>query len=281
MKLIWVIIVILITLVTIINFGSNNFNKVIKKEIKQLTSNMSNPAAKVFTYADIKELPEPVQRYFKFTLKEGQTYIRFVRLKQTGLFRTKPEQNFMPIKAEQYFTTEKPAFIWKATANPTSFIWIGVRDKYYQGKGNMLVKLFSSFTLANAKGKEIDISSLIRFLSEAPWFPTALLPSDYLEWIAIDSNSAMAVITDGQYTASVIFTFNERGEIIKLSTKDRYMDNDGQYSKEEWICHYNNYQEINGVKIPIEGEVDWNLPKGTFNYAKLKVTDIQYDNPFQ
>ena len=38
-------------------------------------------------FADLGALPEPVMRYFKYTLKEGQRPIRFCALKQRGAFR--------------------------------------------------------------------------------------------------------------------------------------------------------------------------------------------------
>jgi len=244
-----------------------------------LTEEGSKAQSKTFSFNDLEGLPEPVQRYFKYALKDGQEYIRFVRLKQVGEFRMKENQSWMPIKAEQYFTTEVPAFLWRVKLMMAPFIWIEGRDMYYQGKGNMLIKILSTITVADATGREMDISSLIRFLSETPWFPTALLPSDYIEWKEIDSNSARAVIKDNGYTASGIFTFNEKGEIIKFVTNDRYMESDGKYFKEQWTGYYRNYQEIEGMKIPIEGEVEWNLSDRDLQYAKLKITDIQYNIP--
>lgn len=222
-------------------------------------------------------MSEPVQRYFKYALKDGQEHIKFVRLKQVGKFRMKENQSWMPIKAEQYFTTEDPSFIWRVKFTMAPFIWIEGRDMYYQGKGSMLIKVLSTVTVADAAGSEMDISSLIRFLSEAPKFPTALLPSDYIEWKEIDSNSAQVVIKHNGYTALEIFTFNEKGEIIKFVTNDRYMEVDGKYFKEQWGGYYRNYQEINGIKIPTEAEVEWNLYDRDLQYVKLKITDIQYN----
>jgi len=269
-----IVIVIFILLITISRIL---FDKKVTKEIDMLTKEGSKAQSKTFSFNDLEGLPEPVRRYFKYVLKDGQEYIEFVRLKQIGEFRMKENQDWMPIKAEQYFTTEDPAFIWRVKLTMAPFIWIEGRDMYYQGRGNMLIKLLSTITVADATGSEMDISSLIRFLSEAPWFPTALLPSDYIEWKEIDSNSAQAVIKDNGYTASGIFTFNEKGEIIKFVTNDRYMEVDGKYFKEQWGGYYRNYQEIEGMKIPTEGEVEWNLSDRDLQYAKLKITDIQYN----
>ncbi len=269
-----VVIVIIILLITI---SKILFDKKITKDINILTEEGSKAQSKIFSFNDLEGLPEPVQRYFKYALKDEQEHIKFVRLKQVGKFRMKENQSWMPIKAEQYFTTENPSFIWRVKFTMAPFIWIEGRDMYYQGKGSMLIKVLSTVTVADAAGSEMDISSLIRFLSEAPWFPTALLPSDYIEWKEIDSNSAQVVIKHNGYTALGIFTFNEKGEIIKFVTNDRYMEVDGKYFKEQWGGYYRNYQEINGIKIPTEAEVEWNLYDRNLQYVKLKITDIQYN----
>ena len=276
-KLLLILGVVIVIIILFITISKILFDKKVIKEVGMLTEEGSEAQSETFSFNDLEGLPEPVQRYFKYALRDGQEHIRFVRLKQVGEFRMKENQPWMPIKAEQYFTTKDPTFIWRVKLAMAPFIWIEGRDMYYQGRGNMLIKVLSTITVADAVGSEMDISSLIRFLAEAPWFPTALLPSDYLEWKEIDSNSARAVIKDNGYTASGIFTFNEKGEIIKFVTNDRYMESDGKYFKEQWAGYYRNYQEIEGMKIPIEGEVEWNLSDRDLPYAKLKITDIQYN----
>ena len=276
-KLLLILGVVIVIIILFITISKILFDKKVIKEVGMLTEEGSKAQSKIFSFDELEGLPEPVQRYFKYVLKDGQEHIKFVRLKQVGEFRMKENQPWMPIKAEQYFTTEDPAFIWRAKLSILPFVWVEARDMYYQGKGNMLIKVLSTITVADAAGSEMDISSLIRFLAEAPWFPTALLPSDYIEWKEIDSNSAQVVIKDNGYTASGIFTFNEKGEIIKFVTNDRYIEADGKYFKEQWGGYYRNYQEIEGMKIPIEGEVEWNLSDKDLQYAKLKITDIQYN----
>jgi len=276
-KILLILGIVIVIIILFITISKILFDKKVTKEIDILTEDGSKTQSKTFSFNDLEGLPEPVQRYFKYALRDGQEYIKFVRLKQIGEFRMKENQPWMSIKAEQYFTTEDPAFIWRVKSTVAPFIWIEGRDMYYQGKGNMLIKLLSTITAADATGSEMDISSLIRFLSETPWFPTALLPSDYIEWKEIDSNSAQAVIKDNGCTASGIFSFNEKGEIIKFVTNDRYMEVDGKYFKEQWGGYYGNYQEIEGMKIPTEAEVEWNLSDKDLQYAKLKITDIQYN----
>ncbi|MBA7623847.1 hypothetical protein ES703_31246 [subsurface metagenome] len=55
------------------------------------------------------------------------------------------------------------------------------------------------------------------------------------------------------------------------------MEVDGKYFKEKLGGYYRSYQEIEGMKIPTEGEVGWNLSDRDLQYVKLKITDIQYN----
>ena len=97
------------------------------------------------------------------------------RLKQEGVFRRGPGQDWVPIEAEQYFTTDRPSFLWHAMLRPGRFFWIEGRDRYDRGKGSMRIRLLSTITVADATGPEIDVSSLVRYLGEMPWFPGAFL----------------------------------------------------------------------------------------------------------
>jgi len=55
------------------------------------------------------------------------------------------------------------------------------------------------------------------------------------------------------------------------------MEIDGKYFKGQWVGYYRNYQEFDGMMIITEGEVKWNLSDKDLQYAKLKITDIQYN----
>jgi len=84
----------------------------------------------------------------------------------------------------------------------------------------MKVKLLSVIKIIDARGKELDQGALVRWLSEAPWFPTALLPSEKLKWEPIDNDSAKVILTDKNLTVDGVFYFNEKGQITKFRTKD-------------------------------------------------------------
>ena len=49
--------------------------------------------------------------------------------------------------------------------------------------------------------------------------------------------------------------------------------------KEKWVCKMTNYQERNGVKIPISNQAIWRLKDRDHCYAKFEVLKIEYNIP--
>ena len=239
-------------------------------EIKQLF-NQSNPVTgKTFHYELLFGLPEPVQRYFKYCLKEGQFYISYARLKHDGLFKTDKNKGWINIEGEQYFTMQNPGFIWRGVT--TMFT---ARDMYIAGTGRLIVNLFSIFKILNKKGEKINQGELLRWLGESVWFPTNLLPDEKLKWTSIDFNTAKLTYTHSGLTVFYIVTFNEAGEITQLETK-RFM---GEENLETWIGKLSGYKNMNGIIIPTEIEAIWKTEKEDYSYAKFNVKKIEYDKP--
>lgn len=279
------ILVILVPFVAIVSYfviiGLNDmiFSQQIEREVKTLYSISKDVSAKTFSLEQIKNLPEPVQRYFRYSLEEGQQYVSYVKLKHTGEFRQNENQKWMPIEGEEYFTTETPGFIWIGKISFLPLVWITGIDKYLEGEGTFQIKILSIFTIADApKGKELDESELMRWLAEAPLFPTALLPSSYLHWEQVDSDSAKAIIDYGGTRVEALFHFDREGKIVQMIA-DRYRAVDNSFVKEKWVGHYSEYAHANNMMIPWEIEVSWNTDVGNFTYAKFIIKDIQYDDP--
>jgi len=240
------------------------------KEVKQLFIQSKNKSDKPFQQQQLTGLPEPVQRYFKLVLKEGQPSISYVRMTHGGQFKPGLNKGWINIKGEQYATTERPGFIWKGTTKMFT-----ARDMYIAGKGRLVVSLFSLFPVVNAKGEQYNQGELLRWLGESILYPTNLLPDERLQWFAIDSQSAKLTFDYNGLSLFFVVTFNQIGEIIQLETK-RYMD---EKNLETWVIKATNYKEINNVFIPTAFDVLWRLDKGDFSYAKFSITEVEYNKP--
>lgn len=108
---------------------------------------------------------------------------------------------------------------------------------------------------------EAASASLVRYLAKAPWFPTALLPSDALTWTPIDEHHARATLTDASTTVSIDVEFGETGTIESIATM-RYRDAKGVLTLTPWIGRFSTYRSIAGMMIPMAAEVGWTLPDG-------------------
>jgi hypothetical protein len=240
----------------------------LNKDIENLFADSKNISGKVYTSNQIKDLPLPVRRYFKYSLKENQPYVSYARLQHGGEF--KASKNWASIKGEEYFTMKKPGFVWSGKVPLFS-----AKDVYIDGTGNLKVKLLSLIKIVDAKGRETDQGELLRWLGEAPLFPTALLPSENLKWEPIDNDSAKVIFTDKNLTIEGVFCFNEEGQITQFKTK-RYKD---KTALENFTGYYGDYRTVDGMKVPFYLEATWNLETGDLSYAKFKIDRIEYNNP--
>jgi hypothetical protein len=266
--------IILLILSLALSYSYSSFRSQADNEIGILYSSSGSLADKTYNAAQIANLPEPVQRYFRYSLKEGQKYISYARLKHGGFFKPSPSLDFLPIEAEEYFSIEKPGYIWYAEMRPFPYVWLAARDTYFQGRGNVLAKLFSGITIANSRGNETDQGAMIRWLGEAVWYPTALLPSDNIRWEEIDNKSAKAFFTDKGRTVVGIFHFNEKGEVTSF-TADRFMGK----SLEKFEGRCQDYKLFGGMKVPSLVDATWHLKTGDYTYVRFNVTEIEYGNP--
>ncbi len=265
-----------ILLLIIIN--SYSMNRMVENEIEELVSAAQNTGVMTYSLKDIENLPAPVQRYFRYVLKDGQEYIRFVRMKAIGQFRRPGQKEWTKMNTRQYFTANPPGMIFDAVMKQGP-VWFDVRDKYWRGKGGMFVNMLSGFNVLKEDDiKELNETTFLRWIGEAVMFPTALLPGEYIKWKPADMNSAELVITDGNNTGTYKFYFNDRGEIVKYESDNRYDKIDGKFQKAGSVAVRSHYKELNGIKVPTKFLLTRILPDGTHEeFWKGEVTDISYN----
>jgi hypothetical protein len=225
---------------------------------------------KTFSSEQIRDLPKPVQKYFRYALTENQPYVNSLRLKHGGMFRLSPEKDWMEIKGKQHFTASPPGFAWEGKTK-----LFKARDSYVNGEGNLSVYLFGLLRIVNKNGNTINQAELLRWLGESVWMPTNLLPGENLQWSAIDDISAKITFTYNGLSVYYIVTFNEAGQIERMET-ERYKD---ENNLEKWIGKVGNYQKVNGMMVPSKIEGGWMTDDGEYTYARFHVTEFEFNKP--
>ena len=169
---------------------------------------------------ELETLPGPVRRYFRRVLRDGQPVVATTEVRQEGHFLLKDTPDgWRPFSARQRFSSTSPTFVWDAQVRMIAALpWpcATVRDAYEDGHGSTRASLFSFIPLVNAAGAPaIDEAALQRYLAEAVWFPTALLPSEYVAWSRVPPFEQSRSSSAGKVGASVAI-------LRLLETRRRY-----------------------------------------------------------
>jgi len=262
--------------ITIIGIGGSIFRTDFNAIAKNILSNSNNVTKQdIVNEADLAGLPDTVQRYLRYTGIVGKEKINTVRLKQKGTLRQTPEDSWKSITAVEYFSVNPPAFIWMGQMAAGPFSIISARDSYQDEHGRMCIKMLGIKTIGDVQGEEMDYSSLVRYLNEMMWFPTAFV-NDNIRWDAIDNYSAKVTITDNDKSASATLYFDEKGAITNF-VSDRYHEVNGIYVKDTWETPMTGYGEFNGLKLPVKGDAVWKMSSGDFSYIELEVIALEYN----
>ncbi|MES2765608.1 MAG: DUF6544 family protein [Bacteroidota bacterium] len=267
---------ILLLVPALLAFGEWNSMMTAKDELRAfLPAFKSKQQPKIITQEDIAHMPPVVQKWLERSNIVGKTPARVSHLRQRGAMRTKPGGDWMPFTAEQYFTAVKPGFYWTADVG-NFFLNFKGRDMYRDGHGNMLIKAYSLVPVADAKGKEIDQGTMLRFMAEMVWTPSVAL-KEYITWEQLDERRAKATMKYGFLTVSGIFTFTLQGD-MQCFDAERYYDRNGRTTLENWHIDADptGFKTFQDIRIPARSTVTWKLGDGDFQWLKMEITDAEY-----
>lgn len=255
--------------------GVSKWNGETARLVENMKRSASAKEATRISFKDFDKLPAPVARYLRFALKEGQPLIRTALIRHEGEFNLNGK--WIPFASTQNVSVHPPGFIWDADMKMNGLMNVRVRDGYVAGRGSMTAKVLSLVSVMDAHDDaKLDAGALQRYLAEAAWLPAALLPDGNLKWTAIDDRKALATLSDSGTTVSLEFNFNEAGELTGVFAPERFREIDGEYKMFPWAGRFWSYKETNGMMIPLEGEVEWQMPEGNAPYWKGRVVEALY-----
>lgn len=231
--------------------------------------------------AELAGLPPVVRHYFSKVLNANQPIVRGLYMEQTGsMNRGTLTEQWEPFTARQRVATQRPGFVWDASIAVAGGITVRVVDAYVAGVGSLQPSVIGLFDIGGMEGTgEIARGELIRYVAEAVWYPTALLPSQGVRWKPVDAQTADATLTDGTITVTLRFVFNAEGLVERISSTERSALVDGAMVPTPWDVRLGKYQTHSGMLVPQEAEVAWTPPTGRMPYWRGKVERLDYDMP--
>ena len=106
-----------------------------------------------FDAREIADLPQPVQRYFRAVLKEGQPLIAAARVSHEGTFNmSETAEKWSAFTSTQLVITQRPGFDWDGRIAMIPGINAFVHDAYISGEGILHAALLGLVTLADMRG---------------------------------------------------------------------------------------------------------------------------------
>ncbi len=235
-----------------------------------------------FHVNELADLPAPVQRYFRAVLTDGQPIIAAATIDMAGTINMSASAaQWKPFTSQQRVVTPvagvRPGFLWNADVAMFPGVSARVEDSYIAGQGQLIAKLLGLFTVAHAHGGgELARGEFMRWFAEAAWYPTALLPSQGVQWQAVDDASANATIVDGAITLTLLFRFNEAGLIASVRADARGAGVGKDMVMLPWDCALSDYQRQDGMLVPMTGEPAWVRPEGRRAYFVGHVKTLSY-----
>jgi hypothetical protein len=274
-----VLVALALLLVAISAYGSRQWTQGTQALLSRLETARVPPLPTRYDAREIEGLPPPVQRYFRTALKDGQAIIAAASVEHTGIFNMgEVADQWKLFTSRQRVITKRPGFVWDGRIVMMPGLPVHVHDAYVAGEGILHPAILGLFTLAELRGTvEVAQGELMRFFIEALWYPTALLPSQGVRWEAVDERSAKATLADGPLQLTLLFRFNDEGLIESGLAQARGRTMGGKIVMTPWEGRFSDFQQRDGMRVPLSGEVAWLLPEGRKPYWRGTATALSYE----
>jgi hypothetical protein len=261
------------------DYGASRWAEGTRALLLQLEASRVTPVPARYSVQELDGLPAPVQRYFRAVLKDGQPHIAALSADHSGTFNlSESGEQWKPFTSRQHVLMHRPGFVWDGRVAMLPGLPVHVHDAYIAGEGILHPAMLGLFTLLNLRDAGVVAQGeLMRFFAEAPWYPTALLPSQGVRWQAIDTQSAKATLADGSITVTLLFRFNQEGLIESVRAEARGRTVGKTIVMTPWEGRWRDYQERDGMRVPLAGEVAWLTPEGRKPYWRGSITSLRYE----
>jgi hypothetical protein len=276
-QVVMMVLFVLILVVIVIIYQSQSIKRRYKAEVTKSLNNNNISEKSILTNNDIKDLPEPIQKYLIYVGAVGKEKVRNMRITFRGQMKMDLKKDWIEINAEQYNFYDKLTRLFYINGKMYGVPIVGM-DSFINGKGNMHIKAASLITVADVKGKEMDMAAMVTLFDDMCLMSPATLNDKRIHWESINPLTVKGVFEDGGNKVSALLYFNTSGELINFVTDDRYYAPIGKSPENvRWSTPVKDYKEINGVRVPTYGEAIWHLPEGDFCYAKFDINDVEYN----
>jgi hypothetical protein len=267
-----------VVVVSLLSAANATWQSRTSETVARLAAAGLEPPDSVFTPRMLEGLPAPAARYLRAVLRDGTPLVWHAVIRHDGRFRNDPAKaDGWEFHSVQHYDVRPAGFVWDARMRMAPGVDMLVRDAFLSGEGSMLVRVAGLLPVIDEHdSSEIAAAALQRWLAETAWFPTALLPGQSVTWTAIDDSTARATATSGGTTASLDFHFGADSLLTDVRTDARARAVNGSTTRSPWRGAWSTWRWYGGMRIPMRGEAEWELPAGPFTYWRGSITEATY-----
>lgn len=271
------LLLLLVFVIVFLIFKSGGLERTYKSEAQKELKNTSPQANGILTEEDIKPLPEPVQKYIRYSNAIGKEKVRNFRVTFDGLFKADPIKDWGSMNAVQYTDVNNSTRLFFMKMKMFGIPVIGLH-RYKNADASMLVKIAGLIAVVDGKGQEMNEGETVTVFNDMCILAPASLIDKRIEWQTVDPLTVKATFNNKGIKVSALLYFNDKGELINFVSDDRYYSPTGKtYLKTRWSTPMKEYKDYNGIRISSGGDAVWSFSEGDFCYAKLNFTNIEYN----
>jgi hypothetical protein len=226
---------------------------------------------------DLTSLPDPVQKYLRYTGAIGKPKIQNVHAVFSGKMKLQENGRWMHFHAEQYNFYDQPTRLFYISSHMFGIPFDGLH-LYSGSAATMQIKLASVIPVVHAYGPIMTKGETVTLFNDMCVLAPATLIEKSIRWETLDPLTVQATFTNQRYTISALLYFNQEGELMNFVSDDRYQALKGNtFANVRWSTPLKEYREINGQKVASNDEAVWHMPKGEFVYAQFHLTTVVYN----
>jgi hypothetical protein len=251
------------------------FNSLKNAYLKDVRAAIRNKPAEtgIVTESRLKGLPDPVQRYLRFSGVPGRERCYNMRLVFKGRMREKGK-GWFNFSSEQYNFFETPARFFYMKARLKGVPASGYHS-YKLKQARMRVRMAGLIPVVNLDTPEMFPTETVTYFNDLCMFAPAALLDERIQWEPIDSLSARAVFTNQGSSIRADLYFNSEGQLTNFVSQDRISIAD--MKAYPFSTPVGDYRDFDGFRLPGYGEAVWHYPEGEFVYGEFKVVSLQYN----
>ncbi|NNL11281.1 MAG: hypothetical protein HKO84_05930 [Pseudomonadales bacterium] len=278
MGILFVIIVILIALIALGGWRWRDHQADHKAWASLASHQPCNPA--FFDPSLIEGLPGPAQRFFRSAIQPGTPLYTVAELSMQGEFAlgNKTTPGYVAMHAEQILAAPY-GFVWrlKTAKGP---IGISGSDAAVNNQSWSRFWLALLLPVARAGGNPDHARSAFgRYVAEAVfWSPAALLPSDHVQWEAIDDSKVRVTMEYSDKTQSVDLAVDPDGKVSEVVFQ-RWSNANArrEFQLQPFGGYLSGYKEFGGYCLPTKIEAgNFFATPDYFPFFKANVMDIRF-----